>query len=185
MRKGGSGGAKTYNVGEVFEDEKTSDLIAQLKNCGYLVLKEEFSKSNKIKFIEMIKNENKKIQLYFKSGIYQYFFTPQNINYKDYFSLRLEPDTAIYSPHRKVLTIIEKKQQTVSGSVAEKLQTCDFKQKYYETLCLPHGIEVDLVWQLGTYFKKREKSLKTVFEYMVEKKSKYYFDELPIAELRL
>lgn len=185
MRKNGVGGAKTYQIGEIFEEETTSDLIIQLKNSGYSSLREEFSEGNKIRFMELINDENQKLQLYFKGGIYQYFFTPQNINYKNYFSLRLEPDTAIYAPHRKVLTIIEKKQQTVSGSVAEKLQTCDFKQKYYETLCLPHGIEVDLVWQLGTYFKKREKSLKTVFEYMVEKKSKYYFDELPIAELRL
>jgi hypothetical protein len=184
MKKGGSGGAKTHQSGEEFEGKTALTLLSQLKSAGYSISNEVVS-NNKPKVIELSRPDGKKLHIFFKAAIYKYFFLPRKIDYRDFFSLRLEPDTAIFSPNLNVLTIIEKKQQTVSGSVAEKLQTCDFKQKFYETLCNPVDVEVDLVWQLGQYFKDQEDNLKSVFEYLLEKGSRYYFHEIPIEKLRI
>ena len=69
--------------------------------------------------------------------------------------------------------------------MAEKLQTCDYKMMYYKTLCDPIGIKVDLIWQLGSYFFDQKDNLRSIFEYMLTKGSRYFFYEVPIKELKI
>ena len=186
MKKGGVGGAKTQKSGEEFEDKTLNEFLADLKTEGYLVTSVIHKKGNKNpSSIELEDGQHNRISLFFKAGLYTYFFEPQSIDYSKHFSLKLEPDTAIYSHKRRVLTIIEKKQQTGSGSVAEKLQTCDFKRMFYGTLCKELNIELDIVWQLGQYFEDTGENLQSVFEYMESKGSSYYFHKIPIKELRI
>ena len=186
MKKGGVGGAKTAKAGADFEVVSDNELLASLKNSGYeqTILHGLNSSGNTPHALSMEK-DGAKIDLFYKAGIYKYFFEPRGIDARKLFSARLEPDSAIYSHQKKVLTIIEKKQQTGAGSVAEKLQTCDYKKYYYEKLLAGTGVKLEIVWLLGEYFYRNRTGLASVFEYMESKGSRYYFINLPIEELAL
>ena len=184
MKKGGVGGAKTSKSGSDFEDQTYQTLIDDLKKIGYEVQILNKGKKNP-RGLTLIGPNSKNIEIFFKASLHKDFFEPRGVRNSDYFSARLEPDTAIYSESTKTLTIIEKKQQTVGGSVAEKLQTCDYKLQYYTTLCKPLGIKIDLIWQLGEYFKSQEKQLRSVLEYMESKGSSYYFHKVPVEKLKI
>jgi hypothetical protein len=184
MRKGGVGGAKTQKSGENFENETLATLVGSFLTNGYEI-KATRPGGNSPRGISLVNQQGKSVELYFKAAIHKDFFEPRGVETSKYFSARLEPDTAIYSESTKTLTIIEKKQQTSTGSVAEKLQTCDYKMRYYQTLCKPLGIKVDLVWQLGEYFLSQKSNLKSVFDYMEEKGSRYFFLEIPFDELKI
>jgi hypothetical protein len=185
MKRGGKGGSKASTSGSAYESATDDLLIASLESEGWFIKGElDAQKASKTFFMLESKHGNK-IEIFYKRGIYRNFFAPRGVNYEDYFSARLEPDTAIFSESTNVLTVIEKKQQTKGGSVAEKLQTCHFKRKYYETLCKQIGVEVDLVWILGKHFQDNQDSLESVFDYMNENGSRYYFDSIPVSKLRL
>ena len=173
MKKGGVGGALTAKSGSDFEDVLFAKLAEDLIANGF-------------KEIDIQRNGNSiRCIKYFKASVHKLFFEPRGVFSADFYSARLEPDTAIFSEKTKTLTIIEKKQQNTTGSVAEKLQTCDFKMLYYTTLAKPLGIKVDLVWQLGPYFEKQQKGLRSVFEYMKIKGSRYFFGHIPLSELKI
>jgi hypothetical protein len=187
MKKGGTGGAQTARAGSNFETDTDESFIRELNKIGYLEIdRHELRGKNGTLHGRTLENSSaEKIEIYYKSGIYRLFFEPRGINYKEFFSARLEPDTAIYSHKTKTLTIIEKKQMSAAGSVAEKLQTCDYKRKYYETLTATLGIKVNIYWVLGKYFEQQQTQLRSVYEYMLSKGSKYYFGDLPINELEI
>lgn len=185
MRKGGIGGAKTQKSGEVFESHTLTALISSLKIGGYTVNSLRKGSGTSPRGITLENKEGDKIELYFKAAVHKDFFQPRGVLTEKYFSARLEPDTAIFSEKTNTLTIIEKKQQSGAGSVAEKLQTCDYKMMYYSTLCEPIGVKVDLIWQLGSYFVDQKENLRSVFEYMLLKGSRYYFLDIPIKELKI
>jgi hypothetical protein len=184
VKKGGKGGAKTSQAGSDFEDQTYEVLLNDLKHIGYSVKSINRGAKNP-RHLTLDGPGTKVIEIFFKASLHKDFFEPRGIKSSDYFSARLEPDTAIFSNATKTLTIIEKKQQTGTGSVAEKLQTCDYKMIYYKTLCDPIGLKVDLVWQLGEYFKKQEIQLRSVFEYMNPKGSTYYFHKIPVGMLKI
>ena len=184
MKTGGVGGAHTARAGSDYEKLTHDLLISDLQKIGYEI-KEIKPGNNSPRGISMAGPRSTTIEFYFKAAIHKDFFEPRGVRSADYFSARLEPDTAIYSESTKTLTIIEKKQQTTPGSVAEKLQTCDFKMLYYTTLCKPLGIKVDLIWQLGEYFKRQEKQLESIFKYMESKGSSYYFHKVPVDKLKI
>ena len=46
------------------------------------------------------------------------------------------------------------KYQEVTGSVDEKLQTCDFKKKQYKKLMAPFNIEVEYIYILSPDFER-------------------------------
>ena len=187
MRKGGTGGAHTAREGSSFEIKTDEVLMLELGGMGF--------KESKLHMLSgvsgpihgrILKDQNDfELEIYYKSGIYKLFFEPRGINYKDFFSARLEPDTSIYSSRTNTLTVIEKKQMTTAGSVAEKLQTCDYKRYYYETLLKDQGIKLDIFWVLGSYFKAQERQLKSVYDYMESKGSKYFFEKMPAHLLRI
>ena len=184
MKKGGGGGDKPLKAGSAFEEETLATLIGSFNANGFDVVTIENGKQSPRSIL--LENKDKsEVELFFKAAVHSNFFEPKGIYSKDFFSARLEPDTAIYSSKSNTLTIIEKKQQTGAGSLAEKLQTCDYKMYYYKTLCKPLNIEIDLIWQLGPYFIEQESNLKSVFEYMLSKGSRYFFLEIPFSELRI
>lgn len=184
MKKGGIGGAKTAKAGSNFEDQTLLVLLNDLQKIGY-VPKTIVGSLSKPRKITMNGPNSRVVDIFFKASLHKLFFEPRGVNSSEYFSARLEPDTAIFSNSTNTLTVIEKKQQTGQGSVAEKLQTCDYKMFYYKTLCKPLDVKVNLVWQLGSYFKENEERLASVFEYMISKGSTYYFGQIPVEELQL
>ena len=185
MRKGGTGGEKTQKSGEAFESHTLTALISSLKIGGYTVNSLRKGSGTSPRGMTLENKEGNKIELYFKAAVHKDFFQPRGVLTEKYFSARLEPDTAIFSEKTNTLTIIEKKQQSGAGSVAEKLQTCDYKMMYYSTLCEPIGVKVDLIWQLGSYFVDQKENLRSVFEYMLLKGSRYYFLDIPIKDLKI
>ncbi len=75
------------------------------------------------------------------------------VDWKVHLSKRLEPDNGLFVIVRDTLFIIEIKFQHVSGSVDEKLQTCDFKRKQYTKLVHSLGWRVEYVYVLSDWYK--------------------------------
>lgn len=171
MIRGGKGGAKTAASGLRFESRIT------LKNA-FNSLKGYNISDDKIYF------EGKKVaELYQKHKLYKNLLEPNNIDYSEIISKKLVPDDAIFIIKDKTLYIIEIKFQAVTGSVDEKLQTCDFKNKQYQKLLASLGISVKYVYILNDWFKKEQ--YKDVLEYVKSVGCYYFFDELPLSFLGL
>lgn len=79
--------------------------------------------------------------------------------------------------------IIEKKFQNGSGSVDEKLQTCDFKKLIFTRLLKPLNINVEYIYVLNDWFK--QECYKDVLEYILSKDCQYYYNEIPLTKLPL
>lgn len=169
MIEKGKGGGNTL-TGLNFE--KRSDILSLIKNLrGYSI------KSNIIYF------ESKEVAKSFKKyGLYRYLES-RGIDYRKYISKRLIPDEAIYVIRNNTLFVIEMKFQKVSGSVDEKLQTCDFKKKQYKKLMAPLNIEVEYIYILSDWFKKPE--YKDTLDYIISVGCQYYFHYLPLQKLGL
>ena len=56
-------------------------------------------------------------------------FWKKNVHWKTINSKKYLPDSVFYNLSNDTVYIIEKKYQAGTGSVDEKLQTCDFKKK--------------------------------------------------------
>ena len=127
--------------------------------------------------------ENGKVvaKYYEKHSLYKDFLTPNDVDYKAYLSKKLLPDGALLVD--KTIYIIEKKFQAGSGSVDEKLQTCDFKKKQYIKLFKPLNIKVEYYYVLNDWFRKPEYN--DVFEYIESVGCKYFIEELPLEEVGL
>jgi hypothetical protein len=118
---------------------------------------------------------------YEKHNLYNGFLKPAGINYKTILSKKLLPDGALLVGH--TIYIIEKKYQAGSGSVDEKLQTCDFKKKQYIKLFAPLKINVEYYYVLNDWFDKPEYN--DVFQYIESVGCKYFIEELPFNEIGL
>jgi hypothetical protein len=171
MIKGGKGGAKTTHSGLRFESSVAmKSLLASLP--GYSV-KEDNVYFNNIKVAEF----------YGKNKLYKNLLEPNNIDYSVIISKKLLPDEAILIFTGRTLFIIEIKLQEVAGSVDEKLQTCDFKNKQYNKLLAPLGISVKYVYILSDWFQKDV--YKDVLKYVHSVGCHYFFYELPLDFLGL
>ena len=93
------------------------------------------------------------------------------------------PDEALYVIINNTLFVIEMKYQEVTGSVDEKLQTCDFKKKQYKKLMAPLNIDVEYIYILDDWFRKPE--YKDVLDYVISMGCQYYFQYLPWQKLGL
>jgi hypothetical protein len=78
---------------------------------------------------------------------------------------------------------IEIKFQGVTGSVDEKLQTCDFENQQHKKLLAPLNITVKYAYVLNDWFKKKE--YKDVLDYVKSVGCYYFFEELPLDFLDL
>ena len=83
----------------------------------------------------------------------------------------------------RTLFIVEVKFQKIPGSVDEKLQTCDFKQRQYMKLVDGLGLTVEYVYVLNDWF--RDSRYSDVLEYIRSVDCHYVFGELPLAWLGL
>lgn len=170
MIKGGKGGGKTV-TGLHFESRHSFEkAISSLP--GYSV------KGDKVLF----KNEQV-AELYQKHKLYKNLLEPNGIDYSKIISKKLLPDEAILILKDKILFIIELKFQSGSGSVDEKLQTCDFKNKQYTKLLAPLEISVKYTYVLCDWFSKKE--YKDVLEFIKLVGCYYFFNELPLDFLGL
>lgn len=178
MIKGGKGGGNTLtglrfesraDLRQIFEKIDGYQLVdTGKKRCGYEVrFKGEllaycFKKQEFYRFLER---------------------EPYNIDWRDYLSKRLEPDNALFIILRDTLFIIEIKFQEVSGSVDEKLQTCDFKRKQYSKLVHNLGWRVEYVYVLNDWF--RDERYKDTLDYIHSVNCHYLFNEIPLRWLGL
>ena len=163
----GKGGGNTI-TGLNFEKER--DILHILSKAkGYSV------KENVIYF------QGKEVaRSYRKQSLYRYL-SAKGVHWSKYISKRLYPDEAIYVIVNNTLFIIEMKFQKVSGSVDEKLQTCDFKRKQYLRLMSPLNVEVEYIYILNDWFKKSE--YKDTLDYIISVHCHYYFNYLPLQKL--
>lgn len=175
MKKGGKGGGKTV-TGLNFE--KKVDLKDLLINIKGYTIKEMKGKAGSEVFFK-----NKLVARCFKKYEFYKFLEENNIEWQKIISKRLVPDDALYVIVRETLFIIEVKYQEVSGSVDEKLQTCDFKRKQYMKLVSSLNLKVEYVYVLSNWFKKPE--YKDVLDYINSVNCHYKFQELPLAWLGL
>lgn len=174
MKENGVGGANTQ-TGIVFEHK--TDLLDYLDNEveGYTVKQvaighEIYFKNN------LVANSFRKHELY-------KFLDSQGIDWKKHLSKRLFPDDAIYVIKENTLFIIEIKFQNGSGSVDEKLQTCDYKRKQYQKLFAPLNYEVEYIYILNDWFQQPQ--YKDTLDYIIDVRCKYYFEYLPLHHIGL
>jgi len=169
MKKKGFGGGNTI-TGLKFE--RGRDILSILENT------ESYSvKSNTIYY-----SGKEVAQSYRKYDLYRYLES-QGVDYKKIISKRLLPDEALYVVINNTLFVIEMKYQEVTGSVDEKLQTCDFKKKQYKKLMAPLNIDVEFIYILSDWFRKPE--YKDVLDYVISMGCQYYFQYLPLQKLGL
>lgn len=170
MIAGGTGGANTL-TGLIYEGKV--DLKAFLnQQKGYRV------EGNNIYYREEIV-----AQIFKKNELYKQFLSPRGVNWKNCISSQLRPDNSIYVIINNTIFIIEVKTQNKSGSVDEKLQTCDFKKKQYQKLFFPLNIEVQYVYILDDWF--RHPKYKDVLDYIISVGCQYYFQYIPLQKLGL
>lgn len=164
MIRGGKGGDRTL-TGLAFESRVSlKEVINGLP--GYTTLD------------DTVHYQGQKVAvLYQKHKLYKNLLESRGIYYTKVISKKLLPDDAIYFLNNSTLFIVEMKFQEVAGSVDEKLQTCDFKNKQYQKLFLPLGISVKYVYVLNNWFKKDE--YKDVLGYIRSVGCYYFFNEIP------
>lgn len=165
------GGARTNEVGLKFEQE--TDLSDALVNAGYSVLNDG-TISDGINIIGILASKN---------DLYKKLLEPQNIDWKKHISKKLLPDEAFYNYNNNTVYIIEKKFQHRSGSVDEKLQTCDFKKKQYVKLFKALDYNVEYLYVCNDWFK--QESYRDVVEYIESVGCHIYFNEIPLDFLEL
>lgn len=169
MKKKGFGGSNT-TTGIKFE--RGRDILSILSRT-----KEYSVKGNAISYL------GKEVaRSYRKYGLYKYLGS-RGVDYKKIISKRLLPDEALYVIVNNTLFVIEMKYQEVTGSVDEKLQTCDFKKKQYKKLMATLNIEVEYIYILSDWFRKPE--YKDVLDYVISVGCQYYFQYLPLQKLGL
>jgi len=170
MIKNGKGGSKTTSGLKFEERISLHRLFERLSNYD-------------VKDNDVYYNNKKVATFYKKNELYSNLLEPKKVKYLDYISKKLLPDDTLYVLHANTLFIIEIKFQNVAGSVDEKLQTCDFKNRQYNKLLKPLGINVKYTYVLNDWFKKQE--YKDVLDYIDSVDCYYFFNEIPLSFLGL
>ncbi|WP_457561118.1 PD-(D/E)XK nuclease superfamily protein [Caminibacter sp.] len=180
MIKGGVGGYNT-KTGLYFEGKV--DLITFIQKLPEYSIKETpYTRNKKNKWYEIFYKEQKVADAFRKNALYTYLEV-NGVDWREIISKQLLPDDAIYVVSNNTVFILEVKYQEVSGSVDEKLQTCDFKKKQYMKHFAPINRTVDYIYILNDWFKKPE--YKDVLDYIITMGCRYYFNYLPLYELGL
>jgi hypothetical protein len=120
---------------------------------------------------------------YEKQSLYRDFFLKKhNIDFDDEKYSLLEPDNVFINLKNKTAYIIEKKFQSMGGSVDEKLQTCDYKKNhFYKPKFKKIGYETQFYFLLSDFFDDEKKS--DVFDYVKNVGCRYFFKTIPLPEL--
>jgi hypothetical protein len=170
MIQGGVGGANTL-TGLKFEARVDLKELFRSLN-GYSILDNDLYFNGKIvaKFLK-------------KHDLYRWLEGTHNIDYKTKISKKLLPDEVLFVISNNTLYIIEMKFQETSGSVDEKLQTCDFKKKEYLKLVKDLSINLEYVYILNDWFKDIQ--YKDTLDYITSVGCHYFFNTLPLSFLGL
>ena len=175
MKEGGLGGANTL-TGLKFEGR--TDIVNSFKNLkGYKV--EE--KGDTDKWFELIYNDKIVAEIYKKHSFYKVFLKKHNIDWTKFLSAQLLPDQVLYIIQTNRLFIIEMKFQEVSGSVDEKLQTCEYKRQQYQKLVMDTGIKVEYCYILSSWFNQSK--YKDVKEFIKLAGCDFFIENLPFKIL--
>jgi hypothetical protein len=144
----GAGGANTNHHGKMFE-EKTNNQTRLLSD-GYTA--NHFSKKSKKPFDYLSKTfEDKTIAFVLQNGLKIYMKNRYNVDLFRY------PDEAYiieYNTGKKVIKILEKKEQNVEGSVETKLWSDPSLKREYE-LVLGNDFEVHYCFCVSDFLKKK------------------------------
>jgi len=170
MIKDGKGGGNT-RTGLVYEGEVDLKTFLDSKT-GYEVSGDK-----------VLYNEELVARIFKKNSFYNIFLKELEVDWKKYLSKRLMPDDSIFVLLNNTLFIIECKFQQVSGSVDEKLQTCDFKKKQYQKLLASANIDVEYVYLLSDWY--RHPRYKDVLDYIISVNCHFYFEYIPLTKLGL
>jgi hypothetical protein len=177
MIKGGTGGGNTL-TGLAFERGK--DIVSLVSGLpGYSV---KHIEGYSTRGVVIYFNGVEVARSLSKHDLYRYL-VEQGVKWEKILSKKLLPDEAVYVILNNTLFIIEMKNQERSGSVDEKLQTCDFKAKQYRKLMAPLNIEVEYIYILNDWFRKP--CYKDTLDYVISVGCQYYFQYLPLQKLGL
>lgn len=173
MIKDGKGGARTNASGLSFEDkvELTETLMAKGFLLGASLVGKTLHDTNGVR------------GLLFKKGDLYKFLRRERVDYRRILSKKLLPDNVFLNYGNKTAYIIEVKYQVTSGSVDEKLQTCDYKRRQYLKLFAPIGYQVEFAYVLNSWFKKEE--YRDTMSYIEETGCRYFIREIDTAFLGL
>lgn len=175
MIENGTGGSRTQtglrfeqrtDIKQLFEQVNGYELIPSNNKTGYEIrfqgdlLAYCFKKHELYRFLEQ---------------------EPYVIDWKNYLSKQLEPDNALLVGN--TLYIIEVKFQQVSGSVDEKLQTCDFKREQYSKLVRSLNWRVEYVYVLNDWFQQSQ--YQDTLDYIRAVNCHYFFNEISLEWLGL
>ncbi|PNV83660.1 MAG: hypothetical protein C0627_03740 [Sulfurimonas sp.] len=181
MIRGGIGGGNTQ-TGIHFEG--IVDIVTYLQNDveGYSCIQKSLNSKRQSMGFDIYYNGQLVAESFKKHELYRYL-DYIGVDWKNILSKRLLPDDAIYVINNNVVFIIEVKYQEVGGSVDEKLQTCGFKLNQYRRLFAPLNHNVEYIYILNDWFRKRE--YQDTLDYIISMNCKYYFEYLPLYEIGL
>ena len=164
------GGAKTNFNGLSFEGR--TSIIDSLKLHPDIQIQEG----------DIIKYKNKIIGFYTeKHKFYDTFLKIHDIDWRNINSKKYLPDSVLVNNRKKIIYIIEKKYQSGSGSVDEKLQTCDFKKKVYTKLIEKTGYKTEYYYLLNNWFERKEYN--DVKKYILQVGCNFFINKIDLKEL--
>ena len=168
----GAGGVNTNYYGKKFE-EKTNNQL-RLLNDGYI--KNSFTKNPKRAYDFYLSKtfEDKNIVFVLQNGLKKYMKNKYNI---DLFRCPDEAYIFEYNNGKKVIKILEKKEQNVEGSVETKLWSGPSLKREYELL-LGDAFEVHYGFCVSEFLKKKMTSTEKKYTIL-----NTIFDENTIAVL--
>ncbi len=172
------GGSKTNLNGLRFEGR--TDLLESLSLDTSFKLEEDDIKGTS-KSCKIFKDDKYIGHYYEKHSFYNQYLELNDVDWKKLISKKYLPDSVFVNKNNNTVYIIEKKFQEGSGSVDEKLQTCDFKKKIYERLLKTLNVRVKFYYILNDWFTKDEYS--DVFGYIDEVGCKKFINFIPFEEL--
>jgi hypothetical protein len=145
----GAGGANTNYYGKKFEDKTNNE--ARLLNDGYI--KHSFTKKPKKAYDYYLSKtfEDKTIVFVLQNGLKMYMKNKYNL---DLFRCPDEVYIIEYTSGRKVIKILEKKEQNVEGSVETKLWSGPSLKREYE-LVLGAEFEVFYGFCVSEFLKNK------------------------------
>ena len=166
------GCARTNKNGLRFEQE--TSLEHALISAGYIITNRNVVKDEHNNCLGIIAP---------KHSFYKRILKPEEINWQDYISKKLLPDEALLNFLNNTVYIIEKKFQHDSGSVDEKLQTCDFKKKQYQKLLRDTPYDVEYLYVCNDWFE--QPCYYDVHNYIHSVGCHIFFDAIPLHFLGL
>ena len=182
MIKGGKFGANTQ-TGVKYEGKvNLADFLKTLN--GYEVNEiPELSGNGRSKAFNVLYKNELVAQIFRQDAFYKFLKIKCKFDWRSCLSKRLLPDDSIFVIVNNTFFIIEIKHQNCSGSVDEKLQTCDFKKKQYQKILSNFNCKVEYFYLLSEWFKKPE--YKDVLDYIISVGCRYFFEYIPLKELGL